>query len=333
MDARSSVSRVSVIVPVYGVESFVERCVRSLMEQTLDNIEYIFIDDATKDNSVAIIERVIKEYPQRLSYIKILHHKVNKGLPAARNTGLAVACGEYIFHCDSDDYVEPNMLEQLYNAAKKENVDIVWCDWFLTFVNSERYMRQPFYETPVDALKAMLGGAMKYNVWNKLVRRSLYTDYDIEFPAGYGMGEDMTMIMLMSHAKSVSYVPYGLYHYVKTNTSSFSQTYSDAHIVELKYNADRIITFIKEKYNDKYISEIGFFKLEVKFPFLLMNPADKFLELWDNWYPEANEFISRNKNISLRSRVLQLMAAKHLWWGVKLYNIAFKSVYNFIFNK
>ena len=94
------------------------------------------------------------------------NHRQNKGLPAARNTGLAEASGEYIFHCDSDDFMELDMLESLYNKAKGCEADVVWCDFFLSFEKSERYMKQPEYTTPIDAVKAMLSGRMKFNVWN-----------------------------------------------------------------------------------------------------------------------------------------------------------------------
>ena len=176
--------KVSVIVPIYKVERFIARCVTSLMKQTLQDVEYIFVDDATPDQSLSILQEVLVAYPERKKYVKILHHKDNQGLPAARNTGLEVSEGEYIFHCDSDDYVEPDMLETLYNEALKNNADIVWCDWFLTFGQNERYMKQPNYNTPLEAVKAMLGGAMKFNVWNKLVKRELYQKNAITFPAG-----------------------------------------------------------------------------------------------------------------------------------------------------
>ena len=98
-------AKVSVIVPIYNVERFVQKCTRSLLNQTLADVEFIFIDDATPDKSLQVIEKTILEYPNRKNNIKILHHSINKGLPAARNTGFKEATGEYIFHCDSDDYV------------------------------------------------------------------------------------------------------------------------------------------------------------------------------------------------------------------------------------
>ena len=97
--------KVSVIVPVYGVEKYIERCARSLFEQTLDDMEFIFVDDCTKDESIEVLKRVIDLYPVRKDQVKIIHHAVNKGLSRARETGVNAATGDYIGHCDSDDWV------------------------------------------------------------------------------------------------------------------------------------------------------------------------------------------------------------------------------------
>ena len=322
-------NKISVIVPIYKVELFIERCVRSLMEQTLQEVEYIFVDDATPDKSIEVLESCLAQYSDRKT--TILKHLQNQGLPAARNTGLALATGEYIFHCDSDDYVEPTMLEKLYNAAKTNNADIVWSDWFLTFAENERYMKQPSFDTSLEALKAMLSGGMKYNVWNKLVRRSLYVDNDIHFPAGYGMGEDMTMMMLFAHAQKVAYVPHAFYHYVKLNTGAFSQTYSDRHLIELKHNIQRICDYMQKILGNQVEKELAFFKLDAKFPFLISNDSQKH-QLWKEWYPEVNAYILQNKNVSLRSRYLQWFAWKGQFWVVKLhFYLLYKVVYGIIY--
>ena len=323
--------KVSVIIPIYNVSRFIERCAASLMQQTLDEVEYIFVNDATPDDSITLLRSVLERYPNRAAQVKIIEHAQNKGLPAARNTGLAVTTGEYVFHCDSDDYVEPTMLEVLYNAAKEKDADIVWCDWFLTFAQNERYMKQPMFDTPMEALKAMLSGGMKYNVWNKLAKRSLYVNNGIEFPAGYGMGEDMTMMLLFAHAKSVAYVPRAFYHYVKLNTGAFSQTYSDRHLVELKHNVQRTATYLQAAVSDDIEAELAFFKLEAKFPFLITDKRSKY-RLWSEWYPEANRYIPVNRNVSARSRWLQWAAWKGQWWIVWLhYQLVIRVVYGLIY--
>lgn len=318
---------VSVIVPVYKVEAFIERCIRSLMEQTLQETEFIIVDDCSPDNSISVVQTVIHDYPERRKQVQLIRHEANKGLPAARNSGLAVASGEYVFHCDSDDFVEPEMLEQMYKTAKDVDADIVWCDWMLSFGQNERYMKQPSYASSVEALKGMLSGTMKYNVWNKLVRRKLYVDNNIMFPAGYGMGEDMTIIRLFACAQKVVYLPEAFYHYVKLNTGAFSNTYSERHLKELRRNTDETLSFLKNRYGDVLAHDMEFFKLDVKFPFLITDDKRKYM-LWETWYPEANQYIKLNKDVSFRRRLLQLLASKKHFWLVGLY---YKLIHRFIY--
>ena len=319
--------KVSVIIPIYNVENFISRCAVSLIEQTLTDVEYIFIDDATPDNSIKVLQEVIQRYPNRKNQCRIIHHKQNLGLPAARNTGLAVAQGKYIFHCDSDDFVEPNMLEQLYRKATETEADIVWCDWWLSFAKNERYMKQPEYPTGMEALKGMLSGVMKYNVWNKLIRRSLYEENGITFPAGYGMGEDMTIMRLFARASKVAYQPKAFYHYMQQNNGAFCKTFSEKHLSDVRHNVSMVTEDLKNLFGNALDTELAFFKLDVKFPFLISDDPAKY-NLWKNWYPEANQYILKNKRLSLRSRCVQWLAWKNQFWAVWLY---YKLVYRIVY--
>lgn len=323
--------KVSVIIPVYNVENFIVKCAESLFRQTLDDVEYIFVDDASPDKSMALLEQCIQKFPEKKSQIHILRHEINKGLPAARNTGLTVACGEYIFHCDSDDFVDKEMLEVLYSEAVMQKADFVWCDWYLSFEKNERYMKQSGYKTPVEALKAMLSGAMKFTVWNKLVKRSLYVEHDIKFPEGYGMGEDMTMIMLCSCATTVAYVPRAFYHYVKLNASAYTQNFTMRHLSDLKYNISRIESFIYNKFGNSFEQEIAFLKLDIKYPFLISSSSEKY-HLWKALYPEVNCYIGKNKLISFRANALQWCASKGYFFFVRLhYYFLQKIIYGIIY--
>lgn len=319
--------KVSVIVPIYKVEAFIKRCATSLLEQTLQDVEYIFVDDCSPDNSIAKLKETIALYPHRIPYIKIVSHQQNKGLPAARNTGLALATGEYVFHCDSDDWVEKNMLEMLYAKAVGKDADMVWCDWFLSFERKERYMKQPNCINAIEVLKGMLVGTMKYNVWNKLIKRSLYINNGIKFPAGYGMGEDMTMIRLAACAKRVTYVPKAFYHYVKLNMEAYTQTYSKKSLNDLRHNVNETISFLKKENEPDLNNEIAYFLLNVKLPFLITDDKRMYL-LWNEWYPEVNSRILANKYLPLRLRLLQYAAAKKYYGLVWLY---YKLIYKFVY--
>lgn len=321
---------ISIIIPVYNVRNFIERCVRSLLEQTLDDVEYIFVNDCTPDDSIDILKNVLKSYPLREKQVRIISHHVNKGLPSARNTGMAVATGEYIYHCDSDDFLDYTGLEKLYNAAKTKNADYVWCDWFLSFHENERYMRQSSYDLPESLLKGLLAGTLKYNVWNKLVKRSLYINNNIQFPDGHAMGEDMTMIRLAACAVNIAYTPIAFYHYVRINSASYTQTISNKHLSDICWNVDNTLGFLCRQ-GKKLQKEFAYFKLNVKLPFIIGDSSKQY-DLWTKLYPEANPHIMSNKNISLRTRILQWMAWKRQFWFVKLYyRFVFKIIYGIIY--
>jgi glycosyltransferase involved in cell wall biosynthesis len=324
-------SIVSIIVPVYNVENYIERCVRSLFEQTLENIEYIFVDDGSPDKSMAILRQLIKAYEYKDLVIKIISHEQNKGLPSARNSGLAVATGEYVFHCDSDDWMERDAIEKMYRMAQTEEADIVWMDWYLSFEKNERYMRQQGKETPLDCIKAMLSGNLKYNVWNKLVRRSIYVDNRITFPDGFGLGEDMTMIKTFAFARKVCYLPEALYHYIRMNMSAFTQTPSESHLEQVLHNASHIIAFLQERYGEELNEELQFFKLNIKLPFLITGDKNSYRR-WLEWYPEANGYIHRNKQLSRRIRWVQQAAVKKQFWLLRLhYYLVIRVVYGIIY--
>ena len=323
---------VSLVIPIFKVHNFIERCACSLFEQTLKDVEYIFVDDASPDDSIEILKSCIERYPECAGQVQILVHEQNQGLPAARNTGLAVATGEYVFHCDSDDFVEKDMLQEMYKAAKEKDADIIYSDFYLSFEKNERYMSCPSYETASDMLKVgLLGGSMKYNVWNKLVKRSLYIDNNINFPAGHAMGEDMTMIRLAACAKNIAYVPKAFYHYVKLNTNAYSATMSERHKVDIRFNVNQTVEFLQNKFGDEFEKEIAFFKLNTKLPFLITDDETQY-EIWKAWWPEANKYICDNKAQVFRTRLVQWLASKGQFWAVKLYfKVVYKLVYGVIY--
>lgn len=328
--------KVSVIIPFYKVAPFVERCTRSLMEQTLQEVEFIFVDDKSPDESGDIIQRVVSEYNRD---VKILRHSENKGLPAARNTGLEQAVGDYIFHCDSDDFLELTMLEDMYNLAQETGADYVYCDYYLDFGSTKRYMANPAYSDSERMVKeGFLAGMLKYNVWNKLVKRSLYGGSSsgsvdgsigsggVRFPSGHSMGEDMTMIMLGTMSKRVAYLPKALYHYIKTNASALTSTFSQRHLDDTLYNTERVLAWLKNWQVadiDKYVE---FFKLNVKLPFLFTGKYSQY-KLWHKWFPESNKYIGQNKIQPLRTRLVQKFAQLHLYPLVWLYCFAVSKLY------
>lgn len=217
--------KVSVIVPVYNVEKYIERCVRSLLSQTLDGLEIIFVDDCSPDNSVDVINNVLNNFPphylRSINNVRIIRHKNNKGVSAARNSGLKAATGDYVIFCDSDDWVEPTMYEKLYQMAMNNRADIVGCDFICEYTNrNEIYTEIDGNEDKITLLSSYL--AQSWNsVWNLLAKRTLYIDNHLNFDEGYGMAEDYALsIKLLYYAQSYAHCSEALYHYDRTNEES-----------------------------------------------------------------------------------------------------------------
>lgn len=320
---------ISVITPVYNVRAFIKKCVESLLAQTFLDVEYIFVDDASTDGSIDILNEIINKHPDR--NVKIIHHPVNCGLPSSRKTGYEAASGRYIFNCDGDDWVEPTLLEKMYSAVASTDIDYAYCDFYLSYERTERYMQCPRFATPDEALRnGYLSGTAKYNVWNKLIKRDLYDG--VVFPVDHKKGgEDMIMLGVLSKAKSIAYVPEALYHYVKINTSAISETFSQQRLVDIRYNADAAIKVLRDTYPSDLEKEIAFFKLNVKLPFIISDDPGRFA-VWKEWYPEANSYVLANKLLPLRTRVLQFLAAHNQWWALKVYyKFAYKVIYNLLY--
>lgn len=323
---------ISVIVPVYGVEKYIERCVRSLMEQTHDNMEFIFVDDCTPDRSIEIAKSTVDKYPDRKGQVKWLRHEMNRGLPAARNTGLNTATGSYIYHCDSDDYLDSEMLEMMFIAARRNDADYVWCDWVLSYNSRERQMLQTNATTTREAIRLTLAGCLKYNVWNKLVNRKIYEDNSIIFPDGRSMGEDMTMIRLLACSERITSVSGVHYHYIRTNADAMTRCYSEKHLKDLRQNIEETTSFLLQKITDDSIfKEVNWFLLNAKLHFLFTNKTEDF-KTWQYLFSESNAFIMSNSYQSFRARILQWCAAHKLWFINQLYNtLLFNIVYGKIF--
>lgn len=127
--------KLSVIVPVYNVRQHIEKCVRSLFHQTLDGVEFIFVDVCSTDDSISILQSLLVEYQNLADNIIIIRHKQNRGVSVARNRGLAQARGEYVIFLDSDDWIDEQMLQKMYLAASTAKADVVMCDFAMVFVD------------------------------------------------------------------------------------------------------------------------------------------------------------------------------------------------------
>lgn len=301
--------KVSVIIPIFGVEKFIERCARHLFSQTLDDIEFIFVNDCTPDDSMAILNKVIDDYPSRKPDIKILHHSINKGLPQARKTGLSTASGLYVAHCDSDDWVEDNAYELLYSFAVSGAYDIVMCDYFLdSGVNAKTKVKVVSGNDRSELLQGP--------VWNKLVKRSLYSDNNIIYPVANKAEDGALLTQLSYYSKSRGYLHRPLYHYF-FNPESICRRNSPelclAKMAQEMQNTQLRIDFLcRENVCEKYLSDIILWKYWSRNALLPYISDRKYFEIWKDTYPEINKTFFTVKSIPLKQKVIFFLRLNHL---------------------
>ena len=213
---------ISIIVPIYGVEAYIEQCARSLFSQSWKDIEFVFVNDGTPDNSMEVLAEVLKAYPSRKEQVKIIN-KPNGGLPQARKSGVEVATGDYIMHVDSDDWIAPLAVEKLARKAIDTDADVI--HYYVKKVKGDgRYhiSKDKDYGDPLLYQAQMLRFHSHGYMCNKLMKRSLYSA-ELFWPR-YNMHEDMVLSgQLLSRAKTLVLIPEPLYMYRRDNPDSASR--------------------------------------------------------------------------------------------------------------
>lgn len=228
MNKMKSSPSVSVIVPVYNAEHRLHKCIDSLLSQTLADMELILVNDGSRDRSGEICD----EYATKDSRVIVIH-KPNEGVAATRRAGIEMATGEYSIQVDSDDWVEPTMLEELYSKAKQDDADIVICDFYYDYEGRKplkRRVQRPKSLERMDILAELLEyRRISPSCANKLIRHSCYRQYQVQIPTDISHGEDffICLSILRNEGVRVSYLPNAYYHYVQDlSSSSLTHTYS-----------------------------------------------------------------------------------------------------------
>lgn len=215
--------RISLIVPIYGVEKYIAKFAESALDQTYQDLQFIFVNDGTKDRSMEILRDLIANRYAHLQSRIVIIDKENGGLPSARKAGLDVAEGEYVLFADSDDWMETDAVEKVMAKADETHADIIYFDLIKEYGNRTSYKREREYTgaTKDDFIVNMFNyKSFGYTV-TKCFKRRLYTENVIYFPK-LGMHEDIyLMSQIIFHAKSLVHIPEALYHYRKDNPDSF----------------------------------------------------------------------------------------------------------------
>lgn len=311
--------KVSVIIPVYGVEKYIERCARSLFEQTLDDIEFIFINDCTPDNSINVLETTLSEYPNRKHQVRIINQPRNMGAAQARKDGILAADGEYVIQCDSDDWVDPNMYFDMLKQAETTGADLVMCK---KINMSDGKRNTTITDTIVDNKEQMISliisGKTSVSLCCRLVRKQLFLDKRFIFPSSH-MKEDTVISAQLAYLSNKSTSVDGPYYYYFSNPNSVCQSITEEACVkrwsESKRNTDILIKFLgQENILNQYSSELKLLKFQVKgFLLPLLKRDLKYWKEWKQTYPEINISILFNKKISFGLRMVHLLTLLRIY--------------------
>lgn len=286
---------VSVVIPVYGVEKYIEKCLESCFSNTIaEQCEFLIINDCSPDKSIELAEKMIKKYPNIT--VKIISHEKNKGLAAARNTGLKYATGKYIINVDSDDWVDNIYLEKLYTKAEENHSDIVICNLYKELENKQELieLNMPASKKFVEAL---LEESLPGWLFIKMFRLDFLRENNITWIDGVNMCEDLILsVKAFSQTKRISFVDEALYHYNNTNPTSLSSKLSEN-------KANQLITAVKEiesylddeKYNKSIIN------LKCRIKVWILKKIDIFTPKYVCLYNDDK--LSKNKNISILNRL------------------------------
>lgn len=305
--------KVSVIVPIYNVQDYLERCVENLMKQTLREIEFIFVEDCATDDSYQVLIDTLARFPERQGDVKIIRHEKNKGLAMSRADGLDVATGDFIIHCDSDDWMDVTMYEKMYDKAIADGADICICDFY--FARKEGLERmhpaldcsKPHKEFMQDYLKWLWN-----TVWNILVARGVYERSGARPPVGISFTEDFYLtVRLFQFARKFTAVSEPLYYYNQLNCTSIMRSLKTETFLHEQDCYERTIEWFKGLgVYDSYRKQMQWRLLKSSCFLVFQNRFDEFRKL----HPESHKYILSvpSSLFNLKVKVMLILAILRL---------------------
>lgn len=334
--------KVSILVPIYSVEQYIERCARSLFEQTYPNIEFVFVNDCTPDRSVEVLKEVIEDYPEKKAFVKIINHKKNRGLAAARNTALEYASGEFVSHVDSDDWLENDAIENLVRVQQEKDVDIVSGNAIAHYSDRIEELIERDYMNKNEMVQQTIQRTNDHVIWRRLIKTALYRDNGVTAVEGINIGEDhYTLPRLVYYSKSFAKCDKVVYHYNCLNSNSYMHSSHKGFNFQ-RYRNDRdsidfLIDFFTKHNEQDYVNELYRIKTDfiykLFFSTLKMGDKKAYSELCLGWKSIDNSYktaegvsvyraglLSPSHYFLNRVRVFSRVMVKKLF-GIRRYNL------------
>lgn len=297
--------KVSVLIPVYNVSAYLKRFLDSLWSQTYKDVEFIFIDDCSTDNSYDILQK-----EQNKITFTLLHNEKNLGSAQTRGDLLKRAHGEFVIYVDSDDWLEPDFIEQLVIASK--DMDIVQCGYY-----EEQRDRQILKEAPVTEnhdllMHKTIAVEVETFLWTKMIRRELLLPY--HWKAGINQGEDyLASIWLFAHTDKIAIVNKPLYHYNRLNVGSITRTNTYKNFTLLFDEAERLMLSLGllPKYQEAFNQRVFMFKKDLILASGSLKETNLAWDIYQTYRPEINK-LWRGIPLGKKNRIIFWLLERRL---------------------
>lgn len=304
MEEISNQPKVSIMVSVFNVGKYIGQCARSLFEQTLDDLEIIFVDDGSTDDSLTVIEQTLAEFPKRKEQVRIIHHEHNMGITPTRKDALEAARGEYCIYVDGDDWTEPRYAELLYARAKETDADMVMCDYNYQYITGDYPNDYQIWTDPVRLAPEGIGpdGAKLRddslnrreppNLWIRLVRTDFIRQKPILWPPKSRAGDVVMSMQATYYARKIAHVAEPLYNY-RHLTTSISHNPDEKQRLkafsDIQENQKTLVEFMRrENIMEKYENGIFISKIAVRNVLLPIIGKPKYWWKFFSTFPEIN---------------------------------------------
>lgn len=245
IEGKNTYPLVSICVPIYNVSAYLNHCLDTILGQTYPNIEYIFVDDCSTDDSFKLLKKRLQSCKRPY---QIIENKENRGLATVRNIAVTHTKGDFITWVDSDDYVSEELVTKMIAAQTAYDLDIVTTDFIEQYENYEQPMVHPSFHSAEEMACLLLARRTPVCIWGRLIRTRLYKDYSIKPKEDVNCGEDYQVTARLAYyAKRVGNIHEFLYIYNCTNIQSYTHCFSHSRFLQDWMSIDVLKTFFKDK--------------------------------------------------------------------------------------
>lgn len=312
---------VSVIVPMYNVARYIERCAMSLFNQTYSEIEYIFIDDGSEDDTLVKLYTLINQFSEHRSHTEIIKLETNSGVAVARQVGLDAARGDFVAFVDADDFVPEDFVQNLLDCIEKFGLDIVICDHVHVFSDREVRIHTVHAQNKNDYCALLMTGIIHAGFCNKLIKKRLFIENGLHFSSNLLVLEDKSMMVkLFYYASNIGHCADTVYYYNKTNENSLTSQSKAKQVNSLVRVWDEIMGFYQDKIMDSKMEEaVEFFRIGILASLLFFLNKSRLKELRPDLCRRPRlASVFKQPVIPINNKLILSFYALHLDWAVSI---------------